>query len=196
MSKTLDGARLKLARAEEHLDTLKAEIRSYLETRPYECDTRTEGAVITAPRPTVIDPPPRLGTIVGDCVYNLMASLDYVIWELANRYAGRALVPPPDGTDKPSFPLFADETRFAKNTCHFRRRYKIPEAAVDVIKQVQPFNAGYEPLFLLYQLVNQDKHRMPLLALAKLDEAAGWGLQYSLVRQGVKGDKQVVSLGC
>src|SRR5437588_3554710 len=31
-------------------------------------------------------PPLRLSTIIGDCVTNARAALDYIVWELAQRY--------------------------------------------------------------------------------------------------------------
>src|SRR4051812_6533280 len=104
MNHPLDGARLKIVRAQEHLDSLKAEIGMYLNEHPHEVfshpktypyDSR-RGAVHAAyysasiqhvlPPLTPGVPPLRLSTIIGDCVTNARAALDYIVWELAQRY--------------------------------------------------------------------------------------------------------------
>jgi hypothetical protein len=129
-------------------------------------------------------PPPRLGLLVGDCLVNLMASLDYVIWELAKKYAARSLSPPPIGRDNPTFPLFFDRVRF--NKCAEKlAKYNFPPGVVAEIASVQPFNSqnvatlGYEPLWLLFRMVNKDKHRLPLLVEAQIAEHTLLALGYT-----------------
>jgi hypothetical protein len=83
MRHPLDGARLKIVRAQKHLDSLKDEISRYLDTHPYEFPTEHEGNVVAARPAIVSEPPPlELGCIAGDCFSNLRKSLDYIAWEL------------------------------------------------------------------------------------------------------------------
>ena len=102
-------------------------------------------------------------------VTNTRAALDYIMWELAQRYFS----PPLDitkGGDKKlaSFPIF--ETPAKVQDCFDRLADRqIPAGAISEIKAVQPYNAGYAPLWLLTQLVNQDKHRLLLTTTGDFD---------------------------
>src|SRR5947207_8737822 len=87
MTHPLDGARLKVVRAQEQLQSFKDEVGRYLDRNPYEFPVEDHGNVVTA-RAAIIkeEPPLRLGCIFGECLGSLRESLDYVAWELATRY--------------------------------------------------------------------------------------------------------------
>src|SRR5580765_8130368 len=90
MNHPLDGARLKVIRAEEHLDSLKAEIRMYLKGDPYAVvphEGYDPGVTLA-----VTQPPLRLSTLVGDVVVNARAALDYIVFQLSREY----FIPPFD----------------------------------------------------------------------------------------------------
>src|SRR3954463_2823501 len=104
MGDPLEGARLKIARAREHLDAVTAAITIWLETEPNE--TRSKPAPIPPRQPAYLDndtqvlpvfvpgdPPARLSILVGDCVTNARAALDHVVWQLALRYFAPAINP-------------------------------------------------------------------------------------------------------
>lgn len=89
----LDGARLKVVRAQEHLDSLKAEIRMCLDEQlPGIIRSQPDGELqrLTPPAAVNIYTPLRLSTIIGDCVNNARAALDYIVWDLAQKF----FVPP------------------------------------------------------------------------------------------------------
>jgi len=177
MNHPLDGARLKVVRAHEHLDSLKAEIRMHLDEHPShviksKSDTYGQLQMLSVPPSFPVESPPlRLSTIVGDCVTNVRASIDYVVWELAQKFfvpqfdqsnfADRGLVSfPIDGTFKGSG--FGDRLdRLAKRGA--------PTAAIDEIKTVQTYGSGDDTLLWLHKLVNTDKHRAPLLTVTELN---------------------------
>jgi len=174
MPHPLDGARLKVVRAQKHLQLLKHEILSYRSTNPHEFPTEQEGDVRIA-RPAVIkagcEPPEELSCIIGEGVSPLRSSLDYISWELASRYhKPRPVV----GKNKDiSFPILDSPTgdganRFAK----MAKKWSFPAAAVSLIQSVQPHHAGYEPLRLLSLLTNTDKHCLPLLTVAYVNTAS------------------------
>jgi hypothetical protein len=152
------------------LESLKAEIGRYLDTRPYEFPTERDGGVLTA-RPAIIkvEPPLRLGGIFGDCLGNLRASLDYIAWQLATRYSPKPLV---FGKDNIYFPLAKDAAGFSGNSRPSLAKYSIPAAALDIVESVQPYQPGYDPLGLLHRLGNEDKHCLPLLTVAYADTAS------------------------
>ncbi len=176
MGHPLDGARLKIVRAQEHVCTLKSELSTYLAKHPY--DIRIENIEIEphknfpsvtsveAPKITIKEPPPlHLSLIVGDCITNLRASLDYVMWELALRYFSPRLdVGKASDRRLTYFPISSN--LFIVNHLDTLTQRGIPAAAIDQIKSVQPNNRGYEPLELIDRIANIDKHRMPVLLLS------------------------------
>jgi len=172
MHHPLDGARLKIVRAQEHIDALKAEVRMYLNERPYNVLTEHDSNLWTF-RPVVsVEPPTRLSAIIGDCLTNAMAALDYTIWQLALKYFDD----PPLIFDEDrfwvSFPLYRDRTLPGYlNKINRLTNRKIPAGAITEIHATQPDNIGYGPLWWLYELVGADKHRLPLVTFAHLSGA-------------------------
>jgi hypothetical protein len=165
----LGGSLFKIIWAKQHLEQLRVETGKYVALNAYHFPVDVEGDDVTVSTPEITETPEfSISGLIGDCMTNLMASLDYIVWELANTYAGRPLVPPPAPKgDTISFPIFTDPTRFDK-WAKGQERYRIPTAIIDEIKAVQPNNAGYEPLADLYLLVNQDKHRLLLVVQGEL----------------------------
>src|SRR5215212_3239531 len=84
MSHPLEGVRLKVIRAAEHLQTLDEENRAYFEGKPYEVvHERDEERSRHVYRFHVRQPPPlRLSILVGDCFHNIRSSLDHLAWQL------------------------------------------------------------------------------------------------------------------
>jgi hypothetical protein len=179
MAHPLDGARLKVVWAQEHIDTLKAEIRAYLDKRPYEVTAENKPNFGIVGKVTIIIPPPMsLSALIGDCATNARATLDYIVWELAGRYFS-----PPfnagNANDRriTSFPIsnLPSDAGYVNRLTSLANR-KIPAVAIDEIKAVQPYNEAYQPLWWLHELVNTDKHRMPILTLAYVPFFA-WGTE-------------------
>lgn len=159
MTHPLDGARLKVVRAKEHLKSFNEEAWRYVNTDPCKVVSKVEGDIVSVEGIVTSQPPPTLACIVGDLVTNCRAALDYIAWELAMR-AGRSL----SGRQlkRIMFPIATNPTDFAKpdgTAAHLRDVCAIPTPALAVIESVQPYHAGYEPLNALDQLVRVDKHR-------------------------------------
>jgi len=165
---SLDGARLKVVRAKEHLDAIEDAIASYIKSEPYIMSAKKyiQGRHPQAELSNQIHP--RISAIIGDCLHNLRCSLDYVMWEVGGTYADRVLVPPPHGRDKLYFPICHAPTEFDNRYVKLLADYKIPDPVVADLRAVQPYNAGYEALALLNVLINVDKHRLPILTLAEI----------------------------
>src|SRR5580658_216761 len=165
MGDALDGSRLKVIRAQKHLNSLKDDLRRYEQSKPYgltiENDIHVPGFVVPNWHITT-EPHPYLSTIIGDILCNLRSALDYVAWELAAKHVGRALVGPPTGRDKISFPIIFKRDDFGNHRKAFER-YNVPTTAIDEIESVQPYARGDHPLGLLKLLVDSDKHRLPVL---------------------------------
>jgi len=187
MNHPLDSARLKVIRAQEHLDSLKAEVGMYIKEHPYEFILNEEGhpdgsgGVIRIH----IAPPLRLSTLVGDCVTNLRAALDYIVCELAIRYFDPPfdpLAPERSRRQAVNFPIYVPNEG---GYCHGLKRLShllkptltlnIPTLVCKAIEAAQTHRdcqwgqtQGADTLTWLHHLVNTDKHRSPLLTIGSL----------------------------
>jgi hypothetical protein len=168
MTHPLDGAWLKVVRAQEHLESLNKEIRRYLRTDPYHVPLERQGDLVTANAAIKEGPPPLLSCIIGDCATNLRASLDYIAWELGTKRPTRSLT---DSEERHiTFPIFDDAKKFpdANGVKHLAELCAVPTTAMSVIESVQPYHAGYQLLGYLPILVNEDKHRALLLCAGNI----------------------------
>jgi hypothetical protein len=157
----------RLDRALYHLESLKAEVRAWADERPYR--TWSDFDVNDLYKLTwleVLHPPSaELSLIVGDCIHNLRAALDNLIYELAVAHHGGRV--PSNVEGKSAFPIFSESAQFAR-----KRKDMIggiAPAAQAVIESLQPYNRGGKfrrsPLWQLNQLSNEDKHRLPHVVL-------------------------------
>ena len=200
MKHPLDGARLKVIRAQEHLDCLKAEVWMYLHQQPDELRSQPQRSPQhTWLRPTHVlppivpsEPPPRLSAIIGDCVTNARAALDYIMWELAERYFDPALDirRNPDDKRLSAFPIFSSKTdKRVKVRFNSLAKRKVPPPAITQLKRVQPYNARHKPLLSLRDFVNRDKHATLLLTIGEVGdmtvEFSAWHLS-DIVREPEK----------
>ncbi len=148
----LIGIKLKLTRAQEHLNaiTIINARFSAVEckvsfTVDYEKDLGF--FVIDLPQP-----PLEICTIVGDCLHNLRSILDYLVWQIV-------LSNQPEKPDNSNmFPICSSPENF-RTQVKRRRLSGVPMTAVSIIEKFQPYNATDHPLALLNKLYNADKHR-------------------------------------
>jgi hypothetical protein len=170
----LNGARLKVVRAQQHLQSLDEEIGRYLDRKPYHVTLDRQGDMAVFRLVTNEDPPPCVSAIIGDCVTNLRAALDYIAWELAAKHAPRPLTETEER--QVTFPLLKSTSTKAdfsgnKAAAHLMKVCGVPAATMDVIESVQPYHTGYEVLEKLNLLVNHDKHRALLPCIGCIPEA-------------------------
>lgn len=165
MSHPLDGCRLKIERANEHITQFETEVDAFLSTNPYTVEGKADpqSGDITFFIRVHQDQPARLGTIVGDAVHNLRSALDHLMWQLvlAN---GRT---PNSAT---AFPVVWDP-KVPTNPVEYERRFlgKVRGAsnlAIALIDAMQPYHVvdfglapKTDPLALLHSLDIRDKHQ-------------------------------------
>jgi hypothetical protein len=147
---------MKIGRAYEHLQQLKAEISKYRED-PYLISRHDDlensrHRVRIENRPTI----DLLGLLPGEFAYCLRSGLDNLAWQLALLT-----------TDQPRrdtcFPIDSKEPSATDKT-YGKRCRDIPDRAIEVIDSLQPYKAGAafkdHPLWQLNKLCNMDKHRV------------------------------------
>ncbi len=159
------GARLKIERANEHINDLYRQSREFSNTRPYsvlvEDDPETGDSVlkISMDQPT----PEKVLLTVGDAIHNLRSSLDFVMSDIEFETTT---------TRDPhtSFPIrqCRDELVNAINGGLKKKGQWVPKSILDfIVDAVQPYKGGRgEPLWSLNALDIEDKHR---LLIAKKD---------------------------
>lgn len=152
---TVEGSRAKLRRAKEHLDHIEAEITQFLNAEPYsvtvERPTKTVAVVRVTKVPDRRIPVEDWALIIGDCVHNARASIDYIAWQLAGA----------DMNDRATmFPIFDTPEGWRDN--HAKRIKRLPLCAKAMIKEVQPCFYGKDrsALAALRILDDADKHKL------------------------------------
>jgi hypothetical protein len=163
VTRTLDACRLKLARAYEQGEALGREFRAFLARNPYgevqEFDSDTSECVFSYF--VFEEPPPIFGILIGEFVHSVSSALEQLVWQLVILDGG---VPEEGAT---GFPIFTEEPKYRKRAPRMIRGMSAVHKAD--IEGAQPYNAPnplFEPLALLRDLWNQDKHRLLTTTMA------------------------------
>jgi len=154
----------KLARAKEHLDTLRAEAEVFFNATKRNFIPKTNGReawIVYQVEDSF--PPIRLGVLLGECVFNMRSALDNLVCGLIRTKQGYV---PCKGTQ---FPICC--TREAWDGCWQKYLKGVEPAAQGMIKDLQPiFRMPLAPkddhLNALNELCKADKHRAVTLTLA------------------------------
>jgi hypothetical protein len=162
-----DEIGLRLARADEELKTLQNEVRDYLRKKPYTVEIKPDPNFPNRRRLVVrIDDeiPEPIPIRISECVHHWRAALDNFAYIISRRHSGH--------TSGSEFPIFLNAAMFSEQTrtgglptrpsgLHKIRGMK--PSAQTVIERLQPYNGGQvtDPLWMLHELSNADKHRLP-----------------------------------
>lgn len=163
----LTNVRAKLARAQEHAQTFDNEIKSWVDRKPY---SLTEQANADSTRYSLIlrenEPAPfqRWTLMLADCLNNLRAALDYLVYTIAVFEYGSS---PPPYEGRLMFPITDCRTKFDEAVSQWRLG-QISEPVRAIFESLQPYNRPdptLPPLLrILRELNNVDKHRLLKLA--------------------------------
>lgn len=172
--------RLKLARAEYHLEELERHLREYVERNPYRAERRLNSKrdrrrwyyVLVMPPPTP-DPP----LILGDAIHNLRTALDHIAVAIsAKEYEKSAGFPIESQRiwSKVGRKYLLSKKNHVEARRAFRRRIKgMPSEAQAIIKWLQPYRRTppeRHSLFLINRLENADKHRKLIATFVGLSD--------------------------
>jgi hypothetical protein len=161
-----DEVGLRLARADQELKALQNEVRSYLGKRPYTAGFEADPKHVDRRRIFVrIDEevPEQVPIRVSECVHHWRAALDNFAYMITRRHNSGHI----SGSE---FPIFLDPVVYAERQTNgdpTRRSglHKIrgmKPSAQGIIEELQPYNGGQvtDPLWMLHELSNADKHRL------------------------------------
>jgi hypothetical protein len=163
---SIDGSRAKWRRAKEHFDALDELVRAFFKNDSHSVSVESHpergyyAFRLRNPRPI---PYETWSLLIGDCVHNMRAALDYIAWELAGaRHDDRRTM----------FPIYDDPAKFKK---HGEERIKkLPVAAQELIRGIQPYTSppvNKHPLWAIETLDASDKHKLLTLTVARPTEA-------------------------
>jgi hypothetical protein len=151
-----DAIYLKVGRAVEHLETLKASLLTVIEGNIdtgilIEADADQWRAVVNLPDAERIDP--RWSLRIGEILYQLRSSLDHII---------NAIVPA--STKDTSFPIRDSEPSFDNDTARQLEGIDIGTMDWAVTKELQPFRLNPQAprdttAWAMNELANLDRHR-------------------------------------
>lgn len=158
----LAGCYIKIERAKHHIDTLEKSIMDFLNSNPYDIlgEIGPEGYYILRLKinQTI---PSEWSAIIGDILHNLRSALDLLACQLIR-------VPNPEhDCSWVSFIISENHRKF--KTSLEKSEFKMQgKSVIEIIKSLKPYKGGEENYWLLHRLNIQDKHRLLVLAYAKL----------------------------
>lgn len=179
----LDGAYIRLNRAIEHFTELKSLDEAYIDKETdfvakeikLTVNPETGAPQVRYPARAGHQVPGIFSVIVGEIIYNIRASLDYLVYELARSDSGIE-------QQTTQFPIQSTQEGFRGNRKRFLKG--VNDAHMAAIERLQPYN-GTEWTKRLADISNPDKHRhlsvhAPRSAVAmrqgvgKADETEPW----------------------
>lgn len=149
--------RIKIERAEKHLDDLEAAVLSLgkatFKKISLDKQSKTRKPFLNM-RPLYILPP-EVPAMTGDVVHNLRCALDHLAFQLVQvgiTFGETA----PENWANIQFPIFHS---FESYEAGKRRRIQgARREAIEAIDALKPYKGGNEPIWLLSRLDNTDKH--------------------------------------
>lgn len=150
-----DSPRVKIRRAEQHLNELEIKVREFKSKRPYEIviepDVRP-GYKVYKLRLTEPVPYRDLSPVVGDIVNNIRAALDHIVYAcaLANGHASPRY-------KTCSFPFGRTRIDFnnAVDGCT-----SVPPEIRTCLRKFNAYDGGHDALWELNNMCNRDKHAL------------------------------------
>jgi hypothetical protein len=159
----LKGPLLKIKRANHHIANLEPAFQAFRDNDPYtirrEHDADAQKLSFFFANCKPLDPD--IPILIGEALYQLRSSLDYLVWQL---FEEKSLTPLP----KSGFPIMTTAQGYKARSGAMIKG--IATSAVDRIEKLQPFHSTKphteHPLWVLQELNNADKHRLLIVAQA------------------------------
>lgn len=172
MNEYLRPVELKLARAQVQIDELRATLGRWSSANPIvgrgELSEDRMTFRLIAEASEFAPDLERFGVAIGETVHNLRSALDNLAFALARLHAD-----PPVKPRHIAFPIFKDVASY-RSSLAVASLAQLPTGAAALIEKMQPYHRDEtavegspetDPLVLLQELSNDDKHRIPSLAL-------------------------------
>lgn len=146
----------RLERAQELPGVIAEGWNAYIAKHPYMPRVLDHGGGVFILRVEELVPPPEeIAVAVGEWLYNIRSSLDYVIWAAAAHASGK--VPPPrEGVLQ--YPVYDQQAEWDRN---MHRLKPLAEHQRAMLLHMQPFNSDLDANYLRWinRLARLDRHR-------------------------------------
>lgn len=165
----LESARLKVARATEHIGAINRIVTAIASrTDSYELVKDLEGRLVVR---FLADPPEDISILAGEAIYQLRSALDHLVFNLVDINQTRVVLPS-NWFKRCEFPLWTEIPVHQINRgntcaplpykCFSKSLPGISKAAFEFIESLQPYRTGegnHNVMRILAKLSNIDKHR-------------------------------------
>lgn len=147
---------VKIERAKEHITNLKEIIQGFINSEPYQVNTKRDAERRLVYYLSKVEPTPTsFAIIAGDVIQNLRTTLDHLAWQL--------FLIGTRGTANNKhiyFPTAEDATAYNSRLWELRRK-GLRSDAITVFNGIQPYKGGKDDkLWVLNELNIRDKHRL------------------------------------
>lgn len=160
-------ARLKIKRADKHIDELEGRINAFLSLEPPSVKFDDSPGKNTIHVTLTNDPPNDLAPIIGDIFHNLRSSLDLVWNELIRHFGGGP-------SDYSRFPFHGNRDGLV-SALNSGPIEAVPQSVRNfILNSVRPYKGGDDFLFAVHDLNIRDKHiaLVPIVHRIDLDRLA------------------------
>ena len=190
MPDRIEGIKLKIGRAKEHIRDLESVVVPFFDGYPYTyaADLLPQISHYSVRLTTVEPLPPCIPVIVGDAIHNLRTVLDHLAWQLVEAGGGT-----PNG--RTAFPIVAADAKAAqryRSAVGQGEIVKMRPGAFKLLEAIQPYNGGDKALVEIHELDIWDKHRLILAVYAVL---GAWGLKTPKIWFGELGFGKAIEVG-
>ena len=150
---SLETVRLKLGRAEKHLDEITGMLSLLKKGQCRIVTEHNQDRNLLIHRISITPkPPPALSVVIGDFLFAVRSALDHLLWQLV-------VVNGNFPCTKNMFPITSTPENFTEAAGNRKRLKGVSTEVYALIEGLQPCHRGNESLERLDTLHNVDKHR-------------------------------------
>lgn len=143
-------------RANEHRVGLSEVWNGFIADHPFDfsLDEERDGQYVLRVRQNA-PMPPLFAVIMGEWLYNLRSTLDYLVWATAAHVTGQC---PPPNEEKLQYPVYDNEQAWRSN---LYRLESLAERHREMLRTMQPFASDVDANYLgwINRLARVDRHR-------------------------------------
>ena len=180
MNPSLRGIDDKLERAKAHIYDLEQRLRLFSQSKPYTVLVKTDvqhgkpcGRLVATRNHAVPDPDVTLVLLAGEALYQLRSALDHLVHQLVALNGNAAVL---KESRSHQFPIFKSPQGYGSRACGMI--YGVASDVGMFIEDAQPYKRTphaptKDPLWILQDLNNTDKHRLIPLSVTGIGEVQG-----------------------
>jgi hypothetical protein len=178
MAESFQGIDDKLERAVAHINNLDRQLAAFADQEPYSVRVQKDphegdfiGRLIAVKNPNVGAPDVSMVLLAGEVLYQLRSALDHLVHQLVIRSGNASKL---ETSRRHQFPIFKDPDRYAARAAGMIDG--VSKSIASLIEGEQPYKRRpdapeNDPLWILQDLNNTDKHRIIPVTIVALDIA-------------------------